>query len=147
MVDTCLRRSEICSLNWGNGNLQTGVCMIRNGKGKKDRIVVLGIIARRALITYRRRVSNTENSPLFQTNNGKRLTVFGLRSVLLRLGDVNPNHHLGRLLKVLSKAGEYRKFRLLKTKHPDVRVFTGINYRLSSIIQLGGIFNLLIVDQ
>ena len=109
MVDTGLRRSEICSLNWENVNLQTGVCIVRNGKGKKDRIVVLGIVTRRALISYRRKVTNTENSPLFQTNNGRRVTPLGLRSILLRLSkqtgiNITP-HSLRRTFVVLSIKG------------------------------------------
>ncbi len=109
MVDTGLRRSEVCSLNWENINLRSGICMVKKGKGKKDRIVVLGVVTRRSLIAYRRKVTKTDNSPLFQTNNGKRLSPLGLRSILLRLSNqtgihVTP-HSLRRTFVVLSLRG------------------------------------------
>jgi site-specific recombinase XerD len=109
MVDTGLRRSEVCSLNWENVNLQSGICTVRKGKGKKDRIVVLGIVTRRALISYRRKLPTSDNPALFQTKNGSRLTPFGLRSVLLRLsmqsGIPISAHSLRRTFVVLSIKG------------------------------------------
>jgi integrase len=109
MVDTGLRRSEVCALNWENVNLQSGICMVIKGKGKKDRIVALGIVTRHSLITYRRKVNKSDNSPLFQTNNGKRSTPLGLRSLLLRLSKQTgihiTAHSLRRTFVVLSLKG------------------------------------------
>jgi integrase/recombinase XerD len=106
MVDTGLRRSEVCSLNWDDINLQSGICMVKNGKGKKDRSVVLGVVTRFSLISYRRTIPVSDKFPLFQTSNGKRLTPLGLMSVLLRLSNQTgihiSAHSLRRTFVVLS---------------------------------------------
>ncbi len=50
LVDSGLRRSEVCSLTWGNVDFSTGICQVKRGKGKKDRIVIIGGGTRRALL-------------------------------------------------------------------------------------------------
>jgi integrase/recombinase XerD len=88
MVDTGLRRSEVCALNWGDVDLSNGICIVQKGKGKKARSVVLGNLSRRALLTYRRNVVNHENGdPLFQTSSGSWLSPYGLRSVFVRFSE------------------------------------------------------------
>lgn len=86
LVDTGVRRAELCSLNWGDVDLQTGLVQIVRGKGGKYRPVVAGIKTRRALLKYRRDVPYGEAVPLFQKIHGKRFTHSGLRSCLLRIG-------------------------------------------------------------
>jgi len=86
MVDSGLRRGEVCSLNWRHINISNGVVLVERGKGGKARSVVIGVTTRRALLAYRRKVPHEDNDPLFQTKKGKRLTPMGLRSVFVRLG-------------------------------------------------------------
>lgn len=109
MVDTGLRRAELCSLNWGDVDLKTGICIIRRGKGKKSRTVILGVVTRRALLAYRRTISPNEHDPVFQISTGKRLSPYGLRSLLVRLSNkANVNvsaHALRRTFVVLSLKG------------------------------------------
>jgi site-specific recombinase XerD len=86
MVDTGLRRAEVCALNWDDLDISSGLVRVVRGKGGKARSVVVGAITRRALLGYRRSLTSTPASPVFQTQGGKRLTANGLRSLLLRLG-------------------------------------------------------------
>jgi site-specific recombinase XerD len=85
MVDCGARRSEIVALNWEDVDIKTGVVTIKRGKGGKSRSVVIGARTRRALLAYRRTIEAGPNSPLFQTVHGERLTINGLRSLLLRI--------------------------------------------------------------
>ena len=87
MVDTGLRRSETCDLNWGNVDLASGLCLVRNGKGKKDRSVVIGVKTRRIFLKYKQEVASYDNDPLFQTRTGDRLSPLGLRSMLVRISE------------------------------------------------------------
>jgi integrase/recombinase XerD len=85
IVDTGIRRSEVCSLSWGDVDLETGVIGLDNGKGRKARSLVLGINSRRALLSYRREVDHDDDDPLFQTIYGTRLKPLGLRSLMDRI--------------------------------------------------------------
>ena len=110
MVDCGLRRSEVCSLSWGDIDLSNGVVKVENGKGRKGRSVVIGINTRRTLLAYRRTVIHTDETPLFQTYDGQRLKPLGLRSMFKRLSKrtglhITP-HALRRTFATLSvKAG------------------------------------------
>ena len=110
MVDTGLRLTEVCSLNWGDIDLSNGICIVRMGKGKKARSVVLGVVTRRILLSYRRTIPNNEDYPVFQTSTGKRLAPFGLRSMIVRLSKQSgiqfSAHALRRTFVVLSLRGE-----------------------------------------
>ena len=86
LVDTGLRRVEICALNWGDIDISSGIVRVAKGKGGKARSVVTGIKTRRALIAYRRDIKHGDNHPIFQISSGSRLSANGLRSVLLRIG-------------------------------------------------------------
>jgi len=85
MVDSGLRLSEVIALNWGDVDISNGIVNVLRGKGKKARIVVVGISTRRALLKYRGEVNGQESRPLIQTQSGGRFTPAGLRSWLLRL--------------------------------------------------------------
>jgi integrase/recombinase XerD len=106
LVDTGLRRAEICALNWENIDISSGIVRVTKGKGGKARAVVAGIKTRRALLAYRRDIEHQENKPVFQTNTGSRLSANGLRSALLRIGkraDVHITPHaLRRTFATLS---------------------------------------------
>ena len=86
MIDSGLRRAEVCDLNWSDVDIRIGLVRVRRGKGRKARSVVVGVSTRRALLAYRRTVNHNDSMPLIQTNRGTRLTHNGLRSVLLRIG-------------------------------------------------------------
>ena len=106
MVDTGLRRSEVCALCWSDVNIASGVIRVAKGKGGKARTVVVGIKTRRVLLAYRRIIENEDNMPMFQTSNGSRLSPRGLNSALLRIGEranvhITP-HALRRTFATLS---------------------------------------------
>ena len=72
LVDTGLRRGEICDLSWGDLDLSTGICLVRNGKGKQARTVVIGVNTRRTILKYKQTVSSNRIDPLFQVRDGGR---------------------------------------------------------------------------
>jgi integrase/recombinase XerD len=99
MVDTGVRRKELCDLNWGDVKIGNGMVTIREGKGGKARSVVIGIKTRRALLKYRKKIEHASASPLFQTVHGNRFTFPGLRSCLLRISeraDIHASPHIFR---------------------------------------------------
>ena len=55
LIDSGLRRAEVCNLNWGYIDISSGLARVERGKGGKPRSVVIGIKTRRALLAYRRR--------------------------------------------------------------------------------------------
>ena len=107
LVDTGLRRAEVCALNWGDVDISSGLVRVVRGKGGKARSVVAGIKTRRALLAYRREIDqHNEDSPLLQTQTGTRLSHNGLRSALLRIAkraDIHISPHaLRRTFATLS---------------------------------------------
>lgn len=106
MVDTGVRRKELCELNWGDVNLESGMVNVIQGKGRKSRSVVVGIKTRRILLKYKRKVDHSESSPLIQTVRGGRYSPGGLRNCLHSIGGragihVSP-HILRRTFATLS---------------------------------------------
>jgi integrase/recombinase XerD len=86
MADSGLRRGEVCALNWQDVDMQSGLVRVIQGKGRKDRSAVIGATTRRALLKYRRTLSTTVDiAPLFQTDEGTRLTGNGLLAIFRRL--------------------------------------------------------------
>ena len=83
MADSGLRRAEVCSLNWPDIDMQSGLVRIKQGKGKKDRSAVIGATTRRALLAYRKTLADREGV-LFPSKNG-RFTGSGLLRVFQRL--------------------------------------------------------------
>lgn len=111
MVDTGLRRQEVCNLNRQDVDIETGTINVHQGKGKKDRLVIIGAVTRRALFAYLKVTLDQANTaPLIQTVKGDRFTQSGLRSFFLRLSrrcDIHISPHmLRRTFATLSlKAG------------------------------------------
>ena len=106
MADTGLRRAEVCALNWGDVNMNTGLIRVIQGKGRKDRAAVCGAASRRALIKYRRTIQFTEHTPLFLSRTGERFTGDGLQLVFRRIRietgiHITP-HSLRRTFVILS---------------------------------------------
>lgn len=84
LLDTGVRQSECCALDVGDVNFDTGVVIVRKGKGSKTRSVFLGVKARRELIRYlRKRGGLKPTDPLFATRWGGRLSPDGLRQVVV----------------------------------------------------------------
>jgi site-specific recombinase XerD len=106
MVDSGLRRAEVIALNWRDVDIQSGLVRVKRGKGKKDRSSVIGATTRRALLAYRRNVSNADNMPLFQTREGNRFASDGFIQIFNRIKKhtgihVSP-HVLRRTFAILS---------------------------------------------
>jgi site-specific recombinase XerD len=107
LVDTGLRSSELTNLTWGDVDFSNGLTKVIRGKGRKDRSVVIGATTRRALLAYRRLLSNsTDSAPLIQNQSGRRFTGNGLSQIFKRLKiktgiHVNP-HALRRTFVILS---------------------------------------------
>jgi site-specific recombinase XerD len=111
MGDTGLRRSEVVALSWGDVNMTSGLVTVKRGKGGTARSTVVGAVARRELLAYRRTIMNTsDDAPLFQSKTGTRLTGGGLRLVYQRLSKltgiaVSP-HAMRRTFVILSLRGD-----------------------------------------
>jgi integrase/recombinase XerD len=98
MVDSGLRRGEVCRLNWGDCDMQSGLVRVRQGKGKKDRSAVIGARCRRALLAYRRTLDDREGV-LFQTDEGTRFTGNGLMMMFRRLSKRTGIHITAHVLR------------------------------------------------
>jgi integrase/recombinase XerD len=110
IVDTGVRRSEACSLNWIDVDIPSGVVNVRRTKNRKTRSVFIGIRTRRALLRYRRTVVHEDNAPVFQTQSGTRFKYSGFRQVIRRISEKSgipfSAHDLRRTFATLSlKAG------------------------------------------
>ncbi len=106
MVDSGLRRAETIKLNWGDVDMQTGLVTVRRGKGGKARSAVVGATTRRALLAYRRTLTDLTKSPLFQTREGTRFASDGFIQIFNRIKKhtgihVSP-HVLRRTFTILS---------------------------------------------
>ena len=107
MADSGLRRGEVTALNWSDVDMQSGLVRVVRGKGGKARSAVIGAWTRRALLSYRRTLSNvTDEAPLFQARGGGRLTGTGLLLVYRRFTErtgihVTP-HAMRRTFCILS---------------------------------------------
>jgi integrase/recombinase XerD len=107
MVDSGLRRQEVINLDIKDVDIKSGLVVVRQGKGRKDRISAIGATTRRAILKYLPTLQNQDkNMPLFQTKDGGRYTAAGFRSLFVRLSkkagfNVTP-HALRRSFATLS---------------------------------------------
>jgi site-specific recombinase XerD len=93
MADSRLRRQEVIQLTWGDLDMTSGLVVVKRGKGGKARSAVIGITTRRALLGYRRTISNpSSNSPLFPSRNGLPFTGSGLLIIFVRLSQLTGIH-------------------------------------------------------
>jgi integrase/recombinase XerD len=110
-VDSGMRRREVCNLNRSDVDLKTGIVRVRQGKGRKDRITVIGATTRRILLKYWQTCTNKDDdAPAVQTETGERFTIYGMSSFLHRLSEKSgvrfSAHALRRTFATLSlKAG------------------------------------------
>ena len=88
LLDTGLRAAEFTALNVGDVDLRTGAVQVRRGKGGKGRVAFLGAKARKALLRYllARGEAKPEEPLWLSETTGARLTAYGLRLLLRRLG-------------------------------------------------------------
>ncbi len=92
LLDTGVRASELCDFDLADLDLQTGALEVRQGKGRKPRGVFIGRRTRRALRAWLRQ-RDTWGGPLFITQEGERMTYWGLRGMLKRRSaqaDIDP---------------------------------------------------------
>ena len=89
LLDTGLRAAELCALDGGDVDANTGAVLVRMGKGQKQRTVYLGARTRRELAHYWRNVGKPgAKMPVWTSSStGDRLTDSGLRQLLQRLGE------------------------------------------------------------
>ena len=95
LLDTGMRAGELCGLDIGDVDLETGQVRIRvrrgrpGPKGGRERHVYLGMSARRALWLYlaQREDGETPSAPLFRTRTGRRFRPDILRQLIAKLGE------------------------------------------------------------
>jgi len=89
LYGTGLRRSECLRLDVRDLDLAAGTLLVRNGKGRKDRVVPIPLRALMALDLYLqearpRLLEEPREEAVFLSHKGNRLGVTGLRGLLLR---------------------------------------------------------------
>ncbi len=110
IADTGLRRAEVCALDWGDIDMASGAVRVRRGKGGKARTAVVGALARRALLAYRRTLGSPDDQdPLFVSKSRARLSRAYLGLIFSRLsartGIHVTAHALRRTFVILSLRG------------------------------------------
>lgn len=83
LLDSGLRAAELCALDIEDVDSIMGDVIIRKGKGGKPRMVVIGKRTRRAVRSFLRLRNDSENA-LWVTDEGDRLTYWGLNLILRR---------------------------------------------------------------
>ncbi len=84
LLDSGVRASELCALNVEDVDLQTGTVLVKQGKGRKDRVTHIGRTTRRQLGRYMR-LRRSKSNALFQGRTGQRLTLNGLVQLIERI--------------------------------------------------------------
>jgi len=89
LLDTGLRRQEAYNLCGDDVNLETGAVMVRQGKGKKDRLTFAGAKTRRALARYymETRTPGPGQRLWVSMNDGTDLSFDGFVLIFRRLSD------------------------------------------------------------
>jgi site-specific recombinase XerD len=98
MADSGLRRAEVINLNWADIDMQSGLVKVHKGKGRKDRSAVVGATTRRALLAYRRTLSDRDGA-LFTTRRRTRFTGDGIETLFKRLSKVTGIHITAHALR------------------------------------------------
>lgn len=89
LLDTGLRAAEFVALNIGDVDVSTGAVRVLAGKGRKERVVYIGVRTSKAYLRYLAERSDTgRDAPLWVSEKtGSRLTHWGLRQMLERIGE------------------------------------------------------------
>ncbi len=82
LYGTGLRISELLRLDLGEVSLAEGLLFVREGKGRKDRVVPFGARVRDAIAEYLRHERAARGQALFLSWSGERLTVSGAQQVI-----------------------------------------------------------------
>ncbi|WP_298006021.1 tyrosine-type recombinase/integrase [uncultured Anaerolinea sp.] len=86
IVDSGLRRQEVCNLKIGDVQIENGMIRVVQSKGNKDRIVFIGQATINAILDYLPDFSFREKeSPLFKAKNGKPFNGDSMQRMFLRL--------------------------------------------------------------
>jgi integrase/recombinase XerD len=83
LLDTGLRAGELLRVNLEDVDMASGAILIRQGKGRKPRMVYTGKQGRKVLRVLLK-VRGVHAGALWQTREGERLTYSGLREVMRR---------------------------------------------------------------
>ena len=88
-LDTGMRESELCSLNYDNAHIEDGFLKVM-GKGSKERILPIGALGQKVLWRYvfhfRPEPDDDINNYLFLTLDGKKLQPNAIKLLLSRWG-------------------------------------------------------------
>lgn len=87
ILDSGIRASELLAMNIADVDLETGIVVVRLGKGQKSRYTTIGAITRREVKKYLiNRQNPTGREPLIATEQGEgRLSFYGLMSTFRRM--------------------------------------------------------------
>lgn len=129
LLDSGLRAAELVALDIGDLDLISGRVMVKHGKGDKARVVFLGARVRKAILKLlKTRADVSPGAPMWLSDDGKRLTYWGLRQMLSRRAlDANvpePSaHDFRRAFALLSLRGGCDVYALQKLMgHTDLTV-------------------------
>ena len=86
LYGTGLRAGELCRLAIDDVDLLAGLLYVRQGKGRKDRVVPLGERVRTAVLAYLRECRPRKGGPLFLTVRGRPLTRGTLEDLVWKAG-------------------------------------------------------------
>lgn len=86
MLDSGVRVSELCELDFQDLDIVNRKAIVR-GKGNKHRAIYFSRETGRVLWRYLRERELERESPLFESRRGERLTRYGVRQLLERLGE------------------------------------------------------------
>ncbi|WP_322506577.1 tyrosine-type recombinase/integrase [Anaerolinea sp.] len=90
IVDSGLRRQEVCNLKIGDVQIENGMIRVVQSKGNKDRIVFIGQVTINAILDYLPDFSYREKeSPLFKAKNGKPFNRDSMQRMFLRLSKLS----------------------------------------------------------
>jgi site-specific recombinase XerD len=128
LLDTGARAQEFLNLNLDDVEMATGAVLIRQGKGRKPRMVFLGRKTLRAIRAYFRFRRDT-NPSLWVSVHGERLTYTALRTLLRRraelagLAEIPTPHDFRRAFALVMLRNGVDVFALQKLMgHSDLQV-------------------------
>lgn len=86
LLDTGIRASEVCSINYNDVNFENNYIKIK-GKGSKERLVKLTPVVKRYIYQYlrHRRIKNKGVKALFVRRDGDRITYETLKRIFINL--------------------------------------------------------------
>jgi integrase len=86
MVESGLRRFEVCALDYADVDVKQRTVIVKNGKGGKARVAVFGDDTASELWRYVTKYRGKDDGPLFRSAmGGHRLTVAGMSTILSQI--------------------------------------------------------------